>query len=361
MRILHVITSLRTGGAEKLMVDLLPRISKYGHQVDLLVFNGVHTPFMDSLKSKGINVYSLRVGNVYNIKNIFSVIPYLKQYDVVHTHNTACQFYVALACKLSSSKCVLVTTEHSTSNRRRSIKFFRTFDSWMYHSYKSIICVSDIAGNNIKEYIGDYCLKIATIPNGIDYEFFNSARPTNELKNNKLDCHCGVMVAGFRYEKDHPTVIKAYAQLPKKFHLFLVGDGERRTEFEALAKQLHCEERIHFLGVRSDVASILKESDVVIMSSHREGLSLSSLEGMASGKPFIASDVDGLQETVCGYGELFPHEDANALSALITHLADDMDYSKKIAEQCQIRAKQFDIAVMAKQYLDCYSSLINNS
>ena len=40
MRILHVITSLYTGGAEKLMVDLLPRLKSHGHQVDLLLFNG---------------------------------------------------------------------------------------------------------------------------------------------------------------------------------------------------------------------------------------------------------------------------------------------------------------------------------
>ena len=72
MRILHVITSLQTGGAERLMVDLLPLLRDGGgNVVDLVVFNGTMTPFMGMLEKKGIKIIKLsKYSNVYNPSNI---------------------------------------------------------------------------------------------------------------------------------------------------------------------------------------------------------------------------------------------------------------------------------------------------
>lgn len=92
MKILHVITSLRTGGAEKLMVDLLPRLKAKGFDVDLLLFDGTDTPFRREIEAKGIRVFDMGVGgSVYSPAKLFKLLTYLKKYDVVHTHNTACQ------------------------------------------------------------------------------------------------------------------------------------------------------------------------------------------------------------------------------------------------------------------------------
>ena len=71
MRLLHVITSLLTGGAEKLMVDLLPRMKEQGHHVELCVFNGKRTPFFDELERENVKIHTLSDGgNVYNPMNI---------------------------------------------------------------------------------------------------------------------------------------------------------------------------------------------------------------------------------------------------------------------------------------------------
>ncbi len=358
MRILHVITSLRTGGAEKLMVDLLPKLRELGNDVEILLFDGTITPFYDQLKSSGIQVNVLRVGgSVYNPANIFALRPYLKCFDIIHAHNTACQFYLAIAKKITGAKCEIITTEHSTSNRRRGHSFFKAVDSWMYHQYKKIICVSEIAAQNIRDYVGDSEIPIAVIPNGIDFKRFNCSDSDPIILTNFVNVHRAIMVAGFRYEKDHPTVIKAFSMLPADFHLFLVGDGARRSEYEGYVRELGCQGKIHFLGVRSDVPSLLKASDVVIMSSHREGLSLSNLEGMASGRPFVASDVDGLHEIVDGYGLLFPHEDAQALADIILKLSKDRVYAEQIATKCQERAKLFDVGLMALKYMNVYKEL----
>ena len=356
MKILHVITSLRTGGAEKLMVDLLPRLRDLGNDVELLLFDGIRTPFYEQLESQGIKIHALKIGgSVYNPLNIFKLIPYLKKYDIVHTHNTAPQLFAAIAHKFSC-KCRLITTEHSTNNRRRSIKFFSYIDKWMYKQYDHIICISKIAETNLKNYLKEDFYHISTINNGVDIFKYMSAEPEQEILNQFKGKKTAIMVAGFRWEKDHKTLIKAYQHLPEEYHLLLAGTGILQPEYEKLCQEMNLKNRIHFLGMRSDIPRLLKSVDVVIMSSHFEGLSLSSIEGMASGKPFIASDVNGLREVVEGAGVLFPHEDDKTLADEIQKLSENTEYRKKVISLCQQKAKQFDIKLMTASYNKLYNN-----
>lgn len=354
MKILHVITSLATGGAEHLMVDLLPRLRDLGNEVELLIFDGTRTPFYEQLEAAGIKIHSLGVGgNVYNPLNIFKLVRFIRKYDVIHTHNTACQLFVPVAKCLTLGGAKLVTTEHSTSNRRRGKWYFEILDKWMYAKYKNIICISEPSEESLRGYLGN-TYPIMTIKNGVDVGRFLNAMPVDLGLE---DCKKITMVAGFRYEKDQPTVIKALKFLPENYHVLLVGDGEKRGELETLIASEGLVERVHLLGIRSDVPQILKSSDVVVMSSHREGLSLSNVEGMASGHPFVASDVEGLREVTDGYGVLFPHGDFQTLAQIIDSLCTDEIFAKDVAGRCQERAKQYDISVMACEYNDNYQSL----
>ena len=90
MKILHVITSLKIGGAEKLMVGLLPRLRNYGHIVDLLVFDGTRTSLYEELEEAGIKIYHLSIGkSVYNPINIIkSVLITVANIQDNITHNT---------------------------------------------------------------------------------------------------------------------------------------------------------------------------------------------------------------------------------------------------------------------------------
>ena len=87
--------------------------------------------------------------------------------------------------------------------------------------------------------------------------------------------------------------------------VWLIGDGVRRRECETIADNLGVNDRVKFWGVRTDVPRLLKTSDIVVMSTHYEGMSLSNIEGMASGKPFVASNVKGIREITEGAGILF--------------------------------------------------------
>ena len=355
MRILHVITSLQTGGAEHLMVDLLPLLRANGkNTVNLLLFDGNRTPFMEELESRGIYIHKLGYGgNVYNPLNMFKMIRYMGQYDIIHTHNTACQLFTPMAKMLSFTRKRLVTTEHSSNNRRRNKWWCKPFDKWMYNRYAAVICIADQARQNLEQYIGKK-KNIYTIPNGVDTLRFY--RSVNNVENKT---HFIVtMVAGLRVEKDHETLIRAINRLPMNYSLQLVGAGDKESELKNLCKELKLDDRVKFLGVRLDVPDILEQSDVVVLSSHWEGLSLSSIEGMSSGRPFVASDVDGLREMVGGSGVLFKHGDDKDLAEKIQWLCEHPDEYKEIAIKCQEKASQYDISVMARKYLNLYRTLM---
>ena len=348
MKILHVITSLRTGGAEKLMVDLLPRMKAEGYVVDLCVFDGAQTPFYDEIERRGVKVIPLG-HSVYSPFNTGKLIPLMQGYDIVHSHNTACQYVVAIASLFA--KCRIFTTEHNTSNRRRN-GWWRMMDRWMYGRYKKIVCISELTKKNLIQHIGNtYEQKCVVIHNGIDLSTFRDIPSTHESNEKKI-----LMVSAFREQKDQKTLIKAMKDLPSNYALELAGGGDERliAECKQLVQELHLGERVRFLGVRTDVPNLLANANVIVLSSHYEGLSLSSLEGMASGKPFVASDVEGLRDIVGGYGVLFPHGDAQTLANEILNLCEDESYAKEVTKRCQERAKMFDIGVMVRMYLNVY-------
>ncbi|WP_315517379.1 glycosyltransferase [Hoylesella shahii] len=356
MRILQVITSLQTGGAEKIVVDVTRIMRDRGHIVDVVVFNGIDTPFMEDIHRTGCKVYSFsNGGSVYNPLHILRLVGIMKKYDVVHSHNTSPQFFVAAANLLSGLP--IVTTEHNTTNRRRNNPLWKPLDKWMYNRYKKIICISDQAEQNLKEYLCHCNTPIEIIYNGVDVDFIYNSKPLTTEKSNKFVV---LMVAAFRKQKDQITLINAISLLPEEeFELWLVGRGDCLDEVRAYADAKGMHDRVKFWGNRTDVANVLHTADVVCMSSHYEGLSLSNIEGMSSGRPFIASDVDGLREVTKGYGVLFPHEDAEALAGIIQKLHDDKAYYDEIAEKCYQRALMFDIKVMMDKYEDVYKSLVS--
>lgn len=359
MKILQVITSLRIGGAEKLVVDMVPLYKERGYQVDVLLFDGTETPFKKQLQKKGGTIYELaKGGSVYNPMFILKLIPFLKQYDIVHTHNTACQYYVAIAKLLFFIKVRLVTTEHSTNNRRRNLPFFRYIDQFIYCRYNAVVAISEEIASALRIYLNKRDIYI--VSNGVNLSAFIEAQPLDRKGMTPL-CSSVVitMVARFGEAKDQATLIRALALLPFNYCLFLVGGGDDSIlqDCVCLSEKLNLTRRVVFAGIRTDIAQILKASDVVVMSSHWEGLSLSSIEGMTAGKPFVASDVNGLHEITKGAGVLFPHQDEKALAAIILELMNDKVYYHQVVKRCMLRASLYDIQKTIDGYLNVYKQI----
>ncbi len=355
MRILHVITSLRTGGAEHLLVDLLPRLRNMGHEVELLLFDGTRTAYYIELEEREIKIYALACGAsaMHNPLLVWKLRTFLNihQYDIVHTHNTPCQFLVAMA----SRGVTLVTTEHCTTNRRRGWWWYKGVDRWMYGKYSHVVCVSKVVEKNLRQQLSrEDITTISTIANGIELSRFATARPNRELREQHEGKHIIMMVAAFRQEKDQATLIRAMAELSDEYVLLLVGDGECRKDCEHLAQRLNVEHKINFLGFRADAPSLLATADVVVMSSHHEGFCLAVVEGMAAGRPVVATDVEVLDSMVGNVGLLFPHRDHKTLARVVRQLCEDQKFYDNVVERCRQHATHFDIDCMAKEYEQIY-------
>ena len=362
MRILQVITSLLVGGAEKLVVDLVPKLVERGHDVDVVVFNAKNMPLLSLLSERCPQCKVYQLGDsFYNPLLILKLRKIMKSYDIIHTHNSSPQLFAAIA-NLSLGKH-LITTEHSTNNRKRESKgFLWWLDKWMYKRYDRIVAISDVARNKLLEYLHweQNSSKVITINNGVDVEMFHHAEPASDeqLGFRRTSRFIVVMVAGFREAKDQDTVVRAISHLPKdKFELWLVGIGERMAIVGELVQSLGLSDQVRFMGLRHDIPNILKAADAIIMSSHWEGLSLSNIEGMSVGKPFIASNVNGLKEVTEGAGILFPYGNDSILANIIQKLSEEDAYYKSVSKKCYDRAKNYDLTSMVSQYCEVYESV----
>ncbi len=357
MRILHIIPSFSIGGAEKLITEIAPIMRDTGHEVTVLAFDGKESFFKEELVQSGIQVLSFGTNcSVYNPIFIIRLHKLIRCFDVIHSHLTSPQFFTAIAGLLSNK--VLVTTEHSTTNRRRGRKWLRLTDKWMYLQYDSIIAISNKTEESLKEYLGKISTPIITISNGINIHRIQIAPPLDDgtkLTSKKVI----TMVGAFRPEKDQQTLISAYKKLNNPdLELWFVGDGERKNEMVRLVDELGLSDSVRFWGNRNDVPSILKSSDVIVLSSHWEGFGLAAAEGMAAGKPVIASNVEGLAQVVGNAGLLFETGNIMQLASLIQLLLDDSVLYANIAKKCLARAQLFDISIMAEEYLKVYQECI---
>lgn len=369
MRILHIINSLSSGGAEKLIEEILPLINKLeGVEAEVLLLTDENNVFDKNLKEKNINIQVLSKGKIRSPYNIIDIRRKIieKKYDVVHTHLFPANYWTSIAFKLIfGKKPKLLTTEHSTYNRRREKSYFRYIDKFIYSNFDKIISISKQTQDSLSLWIDPNqrnLEKFIVIENGIDLSKFIEVKPYPKARINKdfnEDLKLLCMVGRFSKSKDQATVIKSLENLSEDVHLLLIGEGELKMENEILAKEIGVESRVHFLGFRNDVNRILRTSDIIILSSYWEGFGLAAVEGMAAGKPVIASDVPGLREVVKGAGVLFPRGDSKELARTIDKLTKDKKEYEYISEACLRRAGHFDIKNMVERYVNTYKTLNN--
>lgn len=353
------------GGAENVLIGLASGQKKLGHEVTVMpLVCPPKTPVRVKMENNGVTVKPFKEkGSLYDLLHIAKIARVIKNYDIVHVHLFPAFYWTAFAKIVSFSKVPLVYTEHSTNNRRRKNLFLHFVDSKVYrHSYKMIVsCAEKVLDTYRAAFpkVNHTCF----INNGIDTKMFNDAEPytKKELLGVDEDVFLVTMVARFMTMKRQDTVVEAISKLPENIHAIFVGGNEKDDgllRIKEMTAERKVSERVHFLYIRNDVPRILKTSDVVIMASDYEGLSLSSIEGMAAGKPFIATDVDGLREVVGGAGLLFENKDSDCLAGLIEKLASDNEFYGDVAQKCLSRSKEYDANNMVESYLNVYQKVL---
>ncbi len=156
--------------------------------------------------------------------------------------------------------------------------------------------------------------------------------------------------------KNHSAVIKAIAGMPLTY--VVAGRGDQDSHLQALAQELGVDLRL--LGYRNDVADLYDAADAYILPSLREGLNVSLMEAMASGKPClcgkIRGNVDLIEEVAGGY--LFDSRDlasiTKAISAMTSASSDDR-LSMGLYNQTKIQ--QFDRSLVDEKMREIYQAL----
>lgn len=351
MKVLHIISSLEIGGAQRLLSDLLPIQKQQGMDVGLLVNVNVENDFAVRIQEAGIKIISLEEPNLHSFSNIFRIRKIIKGYDVIHVHLFPSVYWVALASIGLNLK--LVYTEHSTSNRRRQRKALRPIEKFVYRQYDKIISISRQTQDALQQWLQSADGRFVVIDNGIDTKRFSSVQRTVIPKSL-------IMVSRFVEAKDQETLIRAMRYVDKEAILYFVGDGEKLEHCKCVAMNAGVGDRVVFLGSRSDVAELIAGSYIGIQSSVWEGFGLTAVELMSAGKPVIASNVDGLRQVVEGAGVLFNKGDAEGLAQAITQLLEDCQHYTNVANACKRRAMRYDISVMAGEYKSVYSTLLRD-
>ena len=174
-----------------------------------------------------------------------------------------------------------------------------------------------------------------------------------------------VMVARYGAQKDHPTLLRALADLRQHpWELDLIGDGPSMGQTEALATELGLAGRVRFLGQRSDVDRILAAAQVSLLITNWEGFPLSILEAMRAGLPVVASSVGGVPESVRDgeSGYLIPRADVPHLRDRIERLLTDPALRARLGAAGRARfVRDFTLSASVARTLGVYRAALTDA
>jgi glycosyltransferase involved in cell wall biosynthesis len=355
MRVLQIIDSLNCGGAEVMLTAMVPRFQTRGVVCDVVALLERPSPLEGMLLEQKIHLRHTGVHRLYSPQQIFALAKPLRGYDLVHVHLFPAQLWTVLAAARSRCRIPLVTTEHATWNAHRRW-WLQPVDKWMYSQYKRIACIGKAAAEELARWCPTVAGKINIIPNGIALDAFETAQPAT-LTPLPSGVARLVFVGRFDVPKDHATLLRALTAV-QNAHLLLVGDGPQRQALQKLAQVLRITQRVTFLGWRSDVAAVLKASDIYVHSTHAEGFGIAACEAMAAGLPVVASDVPGLAQIVEGAGILFPPGNDRVLARQLTELIVSPERRRKMSQASVRRARQFSIEHTVDGYIRMYESVL---
>ncbi len=199
-----------------------------------------------------------------------------------------------------------------------------------------LICLSDELGAEMVALGIGHAGQWRTIRLGLELDAFDASPAQRELERAALRTELGVPtgtplvgvvarlapVKGVRWLLDAiPAVLKSAPAA----HFVVAGDGPSRARLEAHTREMGVGARVHFLGMRADVAALYRAFDCLVLPSLQEGTPVSLIEALAAQTPVVASDVGGVSLLVHheATGLLTPPRDAAALASAITRALHD--------------------------------------
>lgn len=371
-RLLHV-KGAGFGGDSVLIVELGRSARERGFGVDVLATD---PRFHDLAREAGLGVVDLDVIRrpirpFWDLRGLVGLTRFLSRspYSIVHTHTSKAGFVGRLAATRVGIPTIVHTPHlfpfHEESGRAATSAYLaleRLAARWC----DSIVTVS--------EYHREWALRaqigspeqIVAIPNGVPTERAQPTRPRDEVRAELgLEDAFVVLATGrLAEQKGLEYLIRAApllrAELPST-RIVIAGDGPLGERLSRLVSDLGVEDLVRLLGFRSDVGDLLAASELVVLPSLWEGLSISLLEAMAAGKPVVTTLI-GSNREVTNDGEtavLVPPKDAEALAAAIRALAADPSRRAALGRAGQaVQRERYTLRRMLDAYESEYDRLL---
>jgi glycosyltransferase involved in cell wall biosynthesis len=205
--------------------------------------------------------------------------------------------------------------------------------------------------------------RVQVVSNGVDVEEFRPATDINQSRQQfglPEKVNLALFVGEFKTNrKNLDTVLKALVNVPS-LHLAVVGSIDN-SPYPQLARQLGVNERVHFLGYRSDISQIMQNVDFFVFPSRYEPFGMVVSEAMASGLPVITTAASGVAAIVtpeCGI-VLRDSENILALTNAMIGLANNFELRKQMGQAARAIAEQHSWKSKAIAYLDLFEGFAN--
>lgn len=273
-----------------------------------------------------------------------------------------------LAKTLSRTKTKVIVREaaYLGGNRKENIKL-RMY-GYVYKAAQQVIALSNGVKENLISRYGVRRNKIKVIYNPVDIEYIEDAmlEQLNNQHNAIYSTDRKVIVTAGRLvkEKDHVTLLKAFAKVIKEIpsDLIILGEGELEETLRDLTKQLNIEAHVHFVGFQQNPYPFFHRADVFALTSTTEGFGHVLVEAMATETPVVSTRcTPGGEEVLQNgtYGKICKVGDTQAIAnAIIEVLQSDQEEYNKIITKGKQRANMFSVKQIVKQYEETFLDIL---
>jgi glycosyltransferase involved in cell wall biosynthesis len=374
LRVLTLIDGFRMGGAETLLVPLAVAARDPDLKIDMDILGvGPEANNADKtltlLADAGVRPRSLGIRRLLDPSGIPRLTREIRDggYDVVHAHLEMAMSLAVPAARLAR-RPIVCTFHHVTSpltgrggwRERVAVEAASRSDRVLFVSEASRKSFGDIY--RPRGLPGNW----AVLHNGIDIDQFHPGQPDaavlNELSGGRRPIV--VLPAAFRHFKGIPVAIDAWPHVVREHPaalLVLVGGGPDEDALRRRVADVGMTDSIVFAGVRTDMPSIYRTADIVLLpSTYGENLPTVLIEASAAGKAVAASRIGGIPDIIVDgvTGRLFEPNDPVALAATVCELLSDESLRVNLGAAATLRARsEFSAASWARRLCALYREI----
>lgn len=352
IHIVLVASSLSCGGAERAVVLMAEGLIKRGYKVSLITIAGNEKDFYDvpeqvhrwdlNLAKNSPTLIHALLNNYYRLRALRKEISLLNP-DVVISQMYPSNVLTILA--LLNTKYPVIVTEQIDPEINSGEGLWGKLRRLTYPLAAKVVSVSQGVDQYFKWLPKSKRTVIYNPLQPIEDEQSDISLPKGADPSKKWVIAMGRL----NYQKNFELLLTAFHQLADKhpdWQLLIFGEGELRPKLENIVESLYLTDRVFLPGLISNPISIMKKSDLFVLSSRFEGLPLVLLEALACGLPVISTNCpSGPQEIIKNGmdGVLVPSEDVSALSQAMDILMSSESERKSLAERAPEAASRFNL------------------